>query len=81
MYLRDGYKMYLFVSYSLFNTNFFKLCLFQQMCQCFVLAFTLSHCSPSGGGGTLKISYIRRLGPFFWGQISEFQYFFGFSEK
>ena len=36
-----------------------------------------------GGGGrcTLIFSYIRRLGPFFWGQIFEFQYFFGFSEK
>ena len=32
-------------------------------------------------GGTLIFSYIRRLGPFFWGQIFEFQYFFGFSEK
>ena len=37
--------------------------------------------SPRGGGGTLIFSYIRRLGPFFWGQISEFQYFLGFSEK
>ena len=34
-----------------------------------------------GGGGTLIFSYIRRLGPFFWGQIFEFQYFWGFSEK
>ena len=34
-----------------------------------------------GGGGTLIFSYIRRLGPFFLGQIFEFQYFFGFSEK
>ena len=34
-----------------------------------------------GGGGTLIFSYIRRLGPFFWGQIFEFQYFLGFSEK
>ena len=32
-------------------------------------------------GGTLIFSNIRRLGPFFWGQNSEFQYFFGFSEK
>ena len=32
-------------------------------------------------GGTLIFSYIRRLGPFFWGQIFEFQYFLGFSEK
>ena len=29
-----------------------------------------------GGGGTLIFSYIRRLSPFFWGQIFEFQYFF-----
>ena len=34
-----------------------------------------------GGGGTLILSHIRRLGPFFWVQNSEFQYFFGFSEK
>ena len=31
--------------------------------------------------GTLIFSYIRRLGPFFLGQLSEFQYFLGFSEK
>ena len=36
---------------------------------------------PGGGGGTLIFSYIRRLGPFFGGQIFEFQYFLGFSEK
>ena len=35
----------------------------------------------SPGGGTLIFLYIRRLGPFFWGQIFEFQYFLGFSEK
>ena len=34
-----------------------------------------------GGGGTQIFSHIRRLGPFFWVQNSEFQYFFGFSEK
>ena len=34
-----------------------------------------------GGGGTLIFSHIRRLGPFFWVQNSEFQYFLGFSEK
>ena len=34
-----------------------------------------------GGGGTLIFSHIRRLGPFFWVQNSEFQYFFGSSEK
>ena len=34
-----------------------------------------------GGGGTLIFSHIRRLGPFFWGSNSEFQYFFGFPEK
>ena len=32
-------------------------------------------------GGTLIFSYIRRLGPFFWVQKFEFQYFWGFSEK
>ena len=34
-----------------------------------------------GGGGTLIFSHVRRLGPFFWVQNSEFQYFLGFSEK
>ena len=34
-----------------------------------------------GGGGTLISSHIRRLGLFLWGQNSEFQYFWGFSEK
>ena len=34
-----------------------------------------------GGGGTLIFSYIRRLRLFFGVQDSEFQYFFGFSEK
>ena len=34
-----------------------------------------------GGGGTLIFSHIRRLGPFFGVQNSEFQYFLGFSEK
>ena len=34
-----------------------------------------------GGGGTLIFPHIRRLGPFFWVQNSELQYFFGFSEK
>ena len=29
-------------------------------------------------GGTLIFSHIRRLGPFFWVQNSEFQYFLGF---
>ena len=36
---------------------------------------------PGPRGGTLIFSHIRRLGPFFWVQNSEFQYFFGFSEK
>ena len=31
-----------------------------------------------GGGGTLIFSHIRRLGPFFWVQSFEFQYFWGF---
>ena len=30
------------------------------------------------GGGTVIFSYIRRLGPFFLGQIFEFQYFLVF---
>ena len=36
---------------------------------------------PGGGGGrggTLIFSHIRRLGPFFWVQNSEFQCFLGF---
>ena len=36
---------------------------------------------PHPRGGTLIFSRIRRLGPFFWVQNSEFQYFWGFSEK
>ena len=34
-----------------------------------------------GGGGTLIFSHIRRLGPFFGVQNSEFQYFLRFSEN
>ena len=34
-----------------------------------------------GGGGSLIFSYIHRLGPFFWVQNFEFQFFGGFSEK
>ena len=34
-----------------------------------------------GGGGTLIFSHIRRIGPFLWVQNSDFQYFWGFSEK
>ena len=34
-----------------------------------------------GGGGTRIFSHIRRLGPFFGVQNSEFQYFLGFSEN
>ena len=33
------------------------------------------------GGGTLIFSHIHRLGLFFGVQNSEFQYFWGFSEK
>ena len=37
---------------------------------------------PGGvGEGTLIFSHIRRLGPFFWVQNSEFQYFFGVFRK
>ena len=32
-------------------------------------------------GGTLLFSYIRRLGPYLWGQILEFQYFLGFQKN
>ena len=34
-----------------------------------------------GGGGTLIFSHIHRLGPFFWVQNSEFQYFWGFQKN
>ena len=39
--------------------------------------------SPRGGGrgGTLIFLHIRRLGPFYWVQNSEFQYFLGLSGK
>ena len=42
-------------------------------------ANTLNHAQ--GGGGTLIFSYMHRLGPFFWVQNFEFEYFLGFSEK
>ena len=35
----------------------------------------------SGGGGTLIFSHIRRLGPIFGVQNSEFQYFYGVFRK
>ena len=34
-----------------------------------------------GGGGIPIFSHIRRLGPFFWVQYSEFQYFWGFQKN
>ena len=37
--------------------------------------------NPRGGGGTLIFSHIRRLGPFFWVQNSEFQYLWGVLRK
>ena len=50
-----------------------------------VAAFTVSEKSsntPRGGGGGYSIfSHIRRLGPFFWVQNSEFQYFGFFFRK
>ena len=36
---------------------------------------------PLGGGGTLILSHIRRLGLFFGVQNSEFQYFWGFQKN
>ena len=45
----------------------------------YFVTFSLEY--PKPRGGTLIFSHIRRLGPFFWVQNSEFQYFFGFSEK
>ena len=44
-----------------------------------ILGQLFLHLTP--GGGTLIFSHIRRLGPFFWVQNSEFLYFLGFSEK
>ena len=41
----------------------------------------IAYSKPRGGGGALIFSHIRRRGPFFWVQNSEFQYFFEFSEK
>ena len=37
--------------------------------------------SNSQGGGTLRVSYLRRLRLFFWVQNFQFQYILGFSEK
>ena len=38
--------------------------------------------NPRGGGGVTQIfSHIRRLGLSFWGQNSEFQYFWGFQKN
>ena len=36
---------------------------------------------PQGWGGTLIVSYMCRLGSFYWVQNFEVQYFWGFSEK
>ena len=36
---------------------------------------------PWGGGGTLILSYIRRLGSIFWVQYFEFQYSWGFQKN
>ena len=36
---------------------------------------------PRGGGGTLIVSYIRRLGSFFWVQILNFNIFGGFQKN
>ena len=47
----------------------------------YIQSYRLDLRVPGGGGGTGIFSHIRRLGPFFWVQNSEFQYFFGFSEK
>ena len=40
-----------------------------------------SHLRQTPRGGTLIFSHIRRLGPFFWVQNSEFQYFLGVFRK
>ena len=47
----------------------------------FIIKKPIIHLSLYPRGGTQIFSYIRRLGPFFGGQIFEFQYYFGFSEK
>ena len=49
-----------------------------------ILFTTLDHLvliASQGVGGTLIFPHIRRLGPFFGVQNSEFPYFLGFSEK
>ena len=54
----------------------------EKNCPSFIIMLVYSQGGAGGwGGGTLIFSHIRRLGPFFWVQNSEFQYFWGFSEK
>ena len=48
---------------------------------CSILQILKTMREPSQGGVSLIFSQISRLGPFFWVQKSEFQYFLGFSEK
>ena len=42
---------------------------------------SLSPRGGGGGGGTLIFSYIRRLGPFFWFKILNFDIFGGFQKN
>ena len=58
------------------NTNLWTT-LMRLLSETMCRGFTLG----GGGGGTLIFSHIRRLSLLFWVQNSEFQYFFGFSEK
>ena len=63
------------------NTNLWTTLmrlLSETMCRGFTLGVCVCVCV---GGGTLIFSHIRRLSLLFWVQNSEFQYFFGFSEK
>ena len=46
-----------------------------------VFIFGTMGANAKGGGGTLKFSYIRRLGPFSGVPNFEFQYFWGLSEE
>ena len=77
--MKQAGKLYFRFTWSQTQRQFFTLC----------CPYTCIHskaapvrATSQGGGGTLKFSHIRRLGPFFWGvQNSDFPYFLGFSEK
>ena len=51
------------------------------MAKCQLSVFKIQDGGVVGGGGTLIVSYIRRLGSFFGVQNFKFQYFLGFFRK